>query len=87
MLLVFIACLPTFVVIVHVHIRAWMQSQRFCRVRHLWGRDTGCVLKPLATLFSFDTDKRRHTLSSTTNGTRSVDQQGASIICAHIGRI
>ena len=50
-----------------------MQSQRFgaaCGVRHLWGRDTGCVLKPLATLFRFDTDQRTTEL---TNGTRFVD--------------
>ena len=46
-------------------------------VRLLWGRDTGCVLKPLATLLSFDSDQQRHTTTKLTNETRSVDPQDA----------
>jgi hypothetical protein len=60
---------------------------RLARRRPLWGRDTGCMLKPFATLFSFYTDQRRHTITKLTNGTRSVDPQDASKIRAHIGRI
>ena len=49
-------------------------------VRHLWGRDTGCMLKPVK--FSFDTNQLKHTITLT-NGTRSVDPQDASKICVH----
>ena len=62
-----------------------MCNLRFCNagVRHLWGKDTGCVLKPLATLFSFDSDQQRHTTTKLINGTRSVDPQDTSKICVH----
>ena len=56
---------------------------RLAGVLHLWGRDTGCVLKPLTTLFSFDSDQRRHATTQLTNGTRSVDPQDTSKICVH----
>ena len=57
---------------------------RLAGVRHLWGRDTGCVLKPLATLFSFDTDQLRHTVTKLI--ARSADPQDASKVRAYIGR-